>query len=365
MFERFTDRARRVLVLAQEEARLLDHHFIGTEHLLLGLIKEGDGLGAQALTSLGVSLGAAREKVTERIGRPSSTHEGSQPFTPRAKQLFELSMREALRLGHKGVDTEHLLLGLTHQDESGAAEVLVALGVDLHEARVRLPSLMSQPGYQPSDKGVASPFAEGEGLVAVRGFSSASLSRRAGGIGRLRAVVPILYGFVVGLIDPAQHYMLRASGHNRRRRRRAPSYSPLTIGPRHWRDRQDLGATAPPAEVEEGVRRRAHDRDARVKSVMETFGPLLDAGVQELLARHETVMVTPSAELTARIVRFRSGDSVLHVRSRRETRTEDEKAIQMMQGTETVRVIRLPRTGVSAETLTRHLASELAEGVES
>jgi hypothetical protein len=153
VFERFTDRGRRVLVLAQEEARLLDHPFIGTEHLLLGLLHEGDGLAAKSLTSLGVSLDAARRAVGERTRPLPSGARGSPPLTPEAKQLLELSLREALQLGHNGIDTEHLLLGLARQGESGAFQVLASLGVDLDQVRRTLLSFMSEPGYVPSDEG--------------------------------------------------------------------------------------------------------------------------------------------------------------------------------------------------------------------
>ncbi|MHB1555634.1 MAG: Clp protease N-terminal domain-containing protein [Acidimicrobiales bacterium] len=153
MFERFTNRSRHVLVSAQEEARLLDHRFIGTEHLLLGLLHEGDGLAAKSLTSLGVSLDAARRAVDERTRPLPPGAPGSPPLTPEAKQLLELSLREALQLGHKGIDTEHLLLGLARQGESGAVQVLASLGVDLDRVRRTLLSFMSEPGYVPSDEG--------------------------------------------------------------------------------------------------------------------------------------------------------------------------------------------------------------------
>jgi ATP-dependent Clp protease ATP-binding subunit ClpC len=126
LFERFTDRARRVLVLAQEEARLLNHSFIGTEHILLGLIHEGEGLAAKALESLGISLEAVREKVEETIGPAGSAPTGSPPFTPRAKKVLELSLREALQLGHNYIGTEHMLLGLVREGEGVAAQVLRA-----------------------------------------------------------------------------------------------------------------------------------------------------------------------------------------------------------------------------------------------
>jgi ATP-dependent Clp protease ATP-binding subunit ClpC len=143
VFERFTDRARRVLTLAQEEARLLNHSFIGTEHLLLGLIHEGDGVGAQALRSLGISLEAVREKVEETIGMAGTAPSGSPPFTPRAKKVLELSLREAMQLGHHYIGTEHLLLGLVREGEGVAATVLVSLGADLGRVRQEVIKLMS------------------------------------------------------------------------------------------------------------------------------------------------------------------------------------------------------------------------------
>ncbi|HEX2064947.1 MAG TPA: Clp protease N-terminal domain-containing protein, partial [Acidimicrobiales bacterium] len=146
MFERFTDRARRVLVLAQEEARLLNHNFIGTEHILLGLIHEGEGVAAKALESLGISLEAVREKVEETIGPAGTAGTGSPPFTPRAKKVLELSLREALQLGHNYIGTEHMLLGLVREGEGVAAQVLVNLGADLSRVRQQVIQLLS--GYQ-------------------------------------------------------------------------------------------------------------------------------------------------------------------------------------------------------------------------
>src|SRR5579875_753381 len=146
MFERFTDRARRVLVLAQEEARLLNHNFIGTEHILLGLIHEGEGVAAKALESLGISLEAVREKMEETIGPAGSAPTGSPPFTPRAKKVLELSLREALQLGHNYIGTEHMLLGLVREGEGVAAQVLQSLGADLPRVRQQVIQLLS--GYQ-------------------------------------------------------------------------------------------------------------------------------------------------------------------------------------------------------------------------
>src|SRR5476649_2596245 len=161
VFERFTDRARRVLVLAQEEARLLNHSFIGTEHILLGLIHEGEGLAAKALESLGISLEAVREKVEETIGPDGSAPTGSPPFTPRAKKVLELSLREALQLGHNYIGTEHMLLGLVREGEGVAAQVLQSLGADLPRVRQQVIQLLS--GYQGRDQAGA---ASGSGAEA-------------------------------------------------------------------------------------------------------------------------------------------------------------------------------------------------------
>ncbi|HEY5025323.1 MAG TPA: ATP-dependent Clp protease ATP-binding subunit, partial [Acidimicrobiales bacterium] len=155
MFERFTDRARRVLVLAQEEARLLNHSFIGTEHILLGLIHEGEGVAAKALEQLGVSLEAVREKVEETIGLSGTAPTGSPPFTPRAKKVLELSLREALQLGHNYIGTEHMLLGLVREGEGVAAQVLVSLGADLARVRQQVIQLLS--GYQGKESVGAGP----------------------------------------------------------------------------------------------------------------------------------------------------------------------------------------------------------------
>src|SRR5690625_3604789 len=146
MFERFTDRARRVVVLAQEEARLLNHNYIGTEHILLGLIHEGDGVAAKALESLGISLDAVREQVQEIIGTGQQAPSGHIPFTPRAKKVLEYSLREALQLGHNYIGTEHILLGLLREGEGVAAQVLIKLGADLNRTRQTVIQMLS--GYQ-------------------------------------------------------------------------------------------------------------------------------------------------------------------------------------------------------------------------
>ncbi|TSA52869.1 MAG: AAA family ATPase, partial [Actinobacteria bacterium] len=160
MFERFTDRARRVVVLAQEEARLLNHSYIGTEHILLGLIHEGEGVAAKALESLGISLEAVRAQVEEIIGQGGSSPSGHIPFTPRAKKVLELSLREALQLGHNYIGTEHILLGLIREGEGVAAQVLVKLGADLARVRQQVIQLLS--GYQgPAGKSDSQPAGAG------------------------------------------------------------------------------------------------------------------------------------------------------------------------------------------------------------
>ncbi len=143
MFERFTDRARRVVVLAQEEARLLNHNYIGTEHILLGLIHEGEGVAARALESLGINLESVRSQVVEIIGQGAQAPSGHIPFTPRAKKVLELSLREALQLGHNYIGTEHILLGLIREGEGVAAQVLQKLGAELHKVRQTVIQLLS------------------------------------------------------------------------------------------------------------------------------------------------------------------------------------------------------------------------------
>ncbi|HEY3586351.1 MAG TPA: Clp protease N-terminal domain-containing protein, partial [Myxococcaceae bacterium] len=153
MFERFTDRARRVVVLAQEEARMLNHNYIGTEHILLGLIHEGEGVAAKALESLGISLEAVRQQVEEIIGQGQQAPSGHIPFTPRAKKVLELSLREALQLGHNYIGTEHILLGLIREGEGVAAQVLVKLGADLSRVRQQVIQLLH--GYQGKEPAAA------------------------------------------------------------------------------------------------------------------------------------------------------------------------------------------------------------------
>ena len=146
MFERFTDRARRVIVLAQDEARELDHNYIGTEHILLGLLRDGEGVAVAALDALGISLDETRAKVTEIIGRGSEQPSGHIPFTPRAKKVLELSLREALELGNDYIGTEHILLGLIREGEGVAAQVLVDLGAGPDQTREKVLELVRGGG---------------------------------------------------------------------------------------------------------------------------------------------------------------------------------------------------------------------------
>jgi ATP-dependent Clp protease ATP-binding subunit ClpA len=148
MFERFTDRARRVLVLAQEEARILNHDFIGTEHILLGLLDEGEGVAAKVLTAAGLHAPAVRDKVEELLGPSKMRPSGSPPFTPRAKKVLELSLREALALQHSYIGTEHLLLGLLREGEGVAVAALVGLGVSAGHLRAEVIGAMA--GHNPT-----------------------------------------------------------------------------------------------------------------------------------------------------------------------------------------------------------------------
>src|SRR5947208_1361579 len=148
MFERFTDRARRVVVLAQEKARMLSHNYIGTEHILLGLIHEGEGVAAKALESLGISLEAVRSQVEEIIGQGQQAPSGHIPFTPRAKKVLELSLREALQLGHSYIGTEHMLLGIVREGEGVAAQVLERGGVTLDAVRAGVISRLKDTRHE-------------------------------------------------------------------------------------------------------------------------------------------------------------------------------------------------------------------------
>jgi ATP-dependent Clp protease ATP-binding subunit ClpA len=146
MFERFTDRARRVVVLAQEEARMFNHNYVGTEHILVGLIREDGGVAGKGLESLGISVDAVRQQIGETVGRGEQAPSGHVPFTPRAKKVLELSLREALQLGHDYIGTEHILLGLLREGDGVAVRVLVMLGADLNQVRQQV--IQRLPGFQ-------------------------------------------------------------------------------------------------------------------------------------------------------------------------------------------------------------------------
>ncbi len=178
MFERFTDRARRTVVLAQEEARLLQHNYIGTEHLLLGLIHEGEGVAAKTLESLGIGLEAVRQQVEEIIGRGQHAPSGHIPFTPRAKKVLELGLREAIQLGHNYIGTEHILLGLIREGDGVAAQVLVRLGADLNRTRQRVIEVLHGHGHFGAEVIRVGP---GEETLADR---LASIAARLGAIER-------------------------------------------------------------------------------------------------------------------------------------------------------------------------------------
>jgi ATP-dependent Clp protease ATP-binding subunit ClpC len=159
MFERFTDRARRVVVLAQEEARDLGHNYIGTEHILLGLIREPPGLAAQALSALGVTAAAARERIAGLVSRGSEAPSGHIPFTPRAKKVLELSLREALDLGHSYIGTEHILLGLIAEGEGVASHVLADLGAPGPQVREKVLELARAAGPEAAPAAAPGPRA--------------------------------------------------------------------------------------------------------------------------------------------------------------------------------------------------------------
>ena len=182
MFERFTDRARRVVVLAQEEARALNHNYIGTEHILLGLIREGEGVAAKALESMGISREAVRSEVEDIIGKGLQPPSGYIPFTPRAKKVLELSLREALQLGHKYIGTEHILLGLIREGEGVAAQVLVKLGADLPRVRQQVIQLLSGyegQGDESEEPGTSEPAGAGVGSATLGRSSNNESGRKS------------------------------------------------------------------------------------------------------------------------------------------------------------------------------------------
>jgi ATP-dependent Clp protease ATP-binding subunit ClpA len=185
MFERFTDRARRVVVLAQEEARMLNHDYIGTEHILLGLIHEGNGVAAKALEALGITDEAVRQQIDEIVGRGKKpARSGHIPFTARAKKSLELSLREALQLGHNYIGTEHILLGVIREGEGPAAQVLTAMGADLDTVREQVIELLH--GRQP--KGESGTRRSGQGGRRKRKLLAEILDRLDSIDSRLSAV---------------------------------------------------------------------------------------------------------------------------------------------------------------------------------
>jgi ATP-dependent Clp protease ATP-binding subunit ClpA len=206
MFEKFSDRARRVVVLSQEEARLLNHDYIGTEHILLGLVHEGEGIAARALGSLNIGLDAVRREVEEIVspgGSPPSEH---IPFTPRAKKVLELSLREAIQLGHNYIGTEHILLGLLREGEGVACQVLVNLGASLPKVRARVLQLAAEstreaPGgwvFRPSSE-LAAVLDEAHRVAEARGDSEvmpihlflAAVEHPDGAAGRMLQIVGV------------------------------------------------------------------------------------------------------------------------------------------------------------------------------
>jgi ATP-dependent Clp protease ATP-binding subunit ClpC len=179
MFERFTDRARRVVVFAQDEARGLNHNWIGTEHLLLAVLREGHGLGAKTLESMQISLDATRQQVELIIGRGQGTvGDGHIPFTPRAKKVLELSLREARQLGHDYIGTEHILLGLIREGDGVAAQVLVKMGADLNRVRQQVIQLLrGHQGKQPALSSIGEELGDRLASMAAR---LAVIERRLG-----------------------------------------------------------------------------------------------------------------------------------------------------------------------------------------
>ena len=188
MFERFTDGARRAVVLAQEEARLLNHDYIGTEHVLLGLIHEHEGVAAKALESLGTSLESVRGQVEEIIGQGGKLPSSHIPFTPRAKKVLELSLREALQLGHNYIGTEHILLGLIREGEGVAARVLVNVGADLALVREQVVQLLAARGEVSSASGRESELVVGEPLASQSRVNVSSGGPLEATVGYSRAV---------------------------------------------------------------------------------------------------------------------------------------------------------------------------------
>jgi ATP-dependent Clp protease ATP-binding subunit ClpA len=206
MFERFSDGARRVVVLSQEEARLLNHNYIGTEHILLGLVHEDESVAAKALESLNIRLDAVRRQVEEIIGQGGSPPSGHIPFTPRAKKVLELSLREAMQLGHNYIGTEHILLGLLREGEGVACQVLVRLGASLPKVRARVLELVSVGGTEGTPEPPSPPLS-GELRAVIEEARGAAAARG-------EPEVEPIHLFLAGVEDPdgAAGRMLRVVG---------------------------------------------------------------------------------------------------------------------------------------------------------
>jgi ATP-dependent Clp protease ATP-binding subunit ClpC len=155
VFERFTERARQVVVLAQDEARALKHNYIGTEHILLGLLREEEGLAARVLESLDITVEEVRAQVARIVGQGDEVTTGQIPFTPRAKKVLELALREALSLGHNYIGTEHILLGLVRENEGVAARILLDFDADADKIRNEIIRMLSGPGRRQQGGGAA------------------------------------------------------------------------------------------------------------------------------------------------------------------------------------------------------------------
>ena len=252
MFERFTDRARRVVVLAQEEARLLKHNYIGTEHIQLGLLREGDGVAARALEAVGIRLDAVRHEVKEIIGKGEGQSVGHIPFTPRAKKVLELSLREALQLGHNYIGTEHILLGLIREGEGVAAQVLVKLGADLNRMRQQVIQLLH--GYQGTEPSSGEPGEEPEHWETSRRMAAqAGIARPARGVSQAQMdSVMARIGDVVTRLDLIAERLAAIEGHLAEGRRpvaRAPRRAAAASGPAGRKPKPPPTAppTVPPA----------------------------------------------------------------------------------------------------------------------
>jgi ClpA/ClpB-like protein/ClpX C4-type zinc finger protein len=282
VFERFTDQARRVVVLAQEEARLLNHPYIGSEHTLLGLLAEGHGVGAQALVSLGVTMETARAKVVALVGRGERVPSGHIPFTPQAKRALEGALREALHLGDHEIGTEHLLLGLIREGDSTAARTLEELEVDLDAVRARVVDIRAGRGGEEPPRVVS--ISTGRGVVtSVRETSSPGRSAVCSFCGRdlweverfvTGSQASICDGCVVSAVDALEHAPAQSRG--------------VPLPPRVFGDTPDGGAVDAVAEAVCTAFDSTSDDDARAGAVED--GVALAPLYAEAKARHPDVV---------------------------------------------------------------------------